>query len=584
MSSEAGGVTSTGRSIPNGQDDSAAVETSGRGTQQSASKENVAAVFLLARQGSFEEALQVLAEHPDLWQEVEEGGYTLLHWAALSGHLPFISRALSMGLQVDSVAENGQTALMWAVTRGQVAAVKALIDAQADVHKRDSLGATAFIIAVQHRQHTILLLLICRASRDRLFAEVDTNGCGPVHWASYKGDQTSLKLLDYFDADFEVQDNQGMTPLHRAVQASSSMVIEFLVEDKRLDISQADSKGRTCLAIALEQDDKMMHRKLSLLQQDGGEKQDLLDGRQPRLNKSKERAKFQTRMRDNGPCTFWLVSVSLAVFQYLSYIRPIAWRDAPMVALAFELGVPISLALFFSVGWMDPGKVPARLKSVSGVEDIMRALTSGGEVPDFSRLCTTTWVLKGPRTKYCTHTEACVEEFDHFCGWLNTAIGRGNHRPFIFLAIIETCTQFCNIYLLYVVACDMVKTETIWSWISGVAYADPFLVFMVCVHGFTAPMVSMLTLQQLRLIGINMTTNELINANRYEHFWEEVKNEAGGTKKVFRNPFHKGNVIRNCLDFWWTRRRADRGPQSAGFLFGRGKRPEVQILGPDEEV
>eukprot|EP00971_Amphidinium_carterae_P050022 985811-Amphidinium_carterae.1 len=32
-------------------------------------------------------------------------------------------------------------------------------------------------------------------------ADVDKNGCSAVHWAAYKGDLTSLKLLDYFGAE-----------------------------------------------------------------------------------------------------------------------------------------------------------------------------------------------------------------------------------------------------------------------------------------------------------------------------------------------------------------------------------------------
>merc|ERR1719396_173489 len=68
----------------------------------------------------------------------------------------------------------------------------------------------------------------------------------------------------------------------------------------------------------------------------------------------------------------------------------------------------------------------------------MKALDSPDEViVDLSRLCTTTWVLKGLRSKYCTQTGAVIDEFDHYCIWLNCAIGKNNHRPFICLALAE---------------------------------------------------------------------------------------------------------------------------------------------------
>merc|ERR1711865_1209494 len=138
---------------------------------------------------------------------------------------------------------------------------------------------------------------------------------------------------------------------------------------------------------------------------------------------------------------------------YLTDMRSTSWELSPVFSLAFELGVPLSLALFFYTCLTDPGKVPPAIKSKSGVEELMRALDSaavgsGDKLVDsagrrlsFNRLCTTTFVLKGLRTKYCTQTGACVEEFDHFCGWLNCAIGKGNHRPFIALAFVEASTQ-----------------------------------------------------------------------------------------------------------------------------------------------
>jgi len=268
---------------------------------------------------------------------------------------------------------------------------------------------------------------------------------------------------------------------------------------------------------------------------------------------------FRMKFLHNGAATFWLVSVSLAAFQYLTQIRETSWGIAPTVALTLELGIPICLALFFVVSQTDPGKVPARVKRASGVEELMRSYATSGE-GDFNRLCITTWVIKGPRTKYCTRTNACVREFDHFCGWLNVAIGRGNHRPFIFLACIEPCVQFCHLYLCWVTASALVSPSSgaFVTWIMAVASEYPLLLLMVFLHIMTGPPVSCLAFNQLRLIAVNMTTNEMINAYRYEHFWEKV--EQGGTKrKVFKNPFHKGNILRNCIDFWWTRRREDPG-------------------------
>merc|ERR1711959_243718 len=86
---------------------------------------------------------------------------------------------------------------------------------------------------------------------------------------------------------------------------------------------------------------------------------------------------------------------------------------------------------------------------------------------------------------------------------------------------------------------------------------------MVCtilmIHCGTIPWVSVLTLHQLRLVGINMTTNEMINLNRYDHFWVQT-----GKGKTLQNPFDKGGIARNCLDFWWYQNRSYRPPRAPG--------------------
>ena len=40
-----------------------------------------------------------------------------------------------------------------------------------------------------------------------------------VHWSAYFGKQSLLVWLNYFDADLNLQDRDGMTPLHRAAAA-----------------------------------------------------------------------------------------------------------------------------------------------------------------------------------------------------------------------------------------------------------------------------------------------------------------------------------------------------------------------------
>jgi len=545
----------------------------------------VAKAFDCVKKGDLIEAARLTEETPSLWHE-QRDGYTVLHWGALAGANIFVSKGLEAGAPVDSLAPNKQTPLMWATTRGHIDVMRTLIEAQADIYARDSLGATPLLLAVQHQQHVAFLLLVAHADRDKLFAQADDNGCGPAHWASYKGDMTSLKLLEYFDVDFNGLDTTKMTPLHRAVQSSQTSVIETLF-DKQVDPSLRDSQGRTCLDLAEENRDASMKRVLNrfLDVKDAAgvviesNKTAIADGdieaggkQLSRKVVDKDKKKMDELMQkamSSVFATFWLVCVSLSVFQYINDLRVICWQNAPKATMAFELGVPTSLLLFFFTALSDPGKVPARVKSKSGVEELMRVYSKGtaAEVKeaDIGRLCTSSWNMKGLRTKYCKSTGACVEEFDHFCGWLNVAIGKGNHRPFMFLAVAEVSTQIVFLYLCWTASYTLTKPgSTFLEWFSELASGYPLMMLMIVIHGFTAPGILMLTFYQLRLVAMNLTTNEMMNAHRYKHFWKEVDVGTGVPRKTFKNIFNKGSMIANCVDFWFTRRRSEFGPKFRG--------------------
>eukprot|EP00929_Paragymnodinium_shiwhaense_P109449 TRINITY_DN75875_c0_g1_i1.p1 TRINITY_DN75875_c0_g1~~TRINITY_DN75875_c0_g1_i1.p1 ORF type:complete len:629 (-),score=121.62 TRINITY_DN75875_c0_g1_i1:105-1991(-) len=547
-------------------------------------------IFTLARQQNFTLVSKLLESYALDWSSKDEDEHSFLHWAALVGSTDFVKTAVvQKGVHVDALAGNKQTPLMWAALRGHVETARALLDLNAGVAARDSLGATPLMIAIQHKQYSMVLLLVHRAKKVRidLLGDSDKNGCTSAHWAAYKGDETSLKLLDYFGADMLALDNSKMQPLHRAVSASQACVLKLLV-DKKSDLTARTKDGNTALDIAEKHDDKgmVMLLKQYMKSSENGKSNSVMDdqaivameeGSKSEANeKSKKKESFmkevtKDKVMQKAFPVFWLVCVSLAVFQYIMDLRPLGQRVAPVASLLFELGVPASLLLFLLTSKGDPGIVRPKAPGQTGVEELMKLLD--GEIPvansvfgqadaepSISRLCTTSWVLKDMRTKYCAQTGACVRDFDHYCVWLNCAIGRGNHRQFVFLALAEFFTQVCHLYLLWNLATEVVAYQTFGSWILAVFTGYPLMAIIAIAHTITAPWVLMLTLHQGRLITQNLTTNEMMNMHRYDHFWAVKQVMPGRLQKTYHNPFHKGNAWRNCLDFWWYRNRSETMP------------------------
>ena len=47
---------------------------------------------------------------------------------------------------------------------------------------------------------------------------------------------------------------------------------------------------------------------------------------------------------------------------------------------------------------------------------------------DSSSLCTSSLIKRPLRSKFCGTSNRLVAKFDHYCPWVNNAVGAGNHK------------------------------------------------------------------------------------------------------------------------------------------------------------
>eukprot|EP00435_Cladocopium_sp_Y103_P017749 s2691_g4.t1 len=295
-----------------------------------------------------------------------------------------------------------------------------------------------------------------------------------------------------------------------------------------------ECSGATCLDLARDQGDKAMMSALErLLKPKGLNAQELAETGSAAFKKrdvtvnSKDPSKI---LKQYGAGMFWLMCVSITVVEYLLDTRPIIYDLTPNLAIFFEVGTAICLALFFFIALGDPGKVHVLPGRTPGLEAYLGLLRQGYSV-DAARLCTTTWLLKDDlRTKFDVMTGACIQEFDHFCNFTGCAIGRGNHRSFLLLATIEPCTQLCFLAMCVAVAyrpVGMPQDTDQFFWLPynmalhmpTAAWQYPFMALVSILNIATVPMVVYLWMTQILMISMNWTVNEHINCARYSHFW-----------------------------------------------------------------
>jgi len=87
----------------------------------------------------------------------------------------------------------------------------------------------------------------------------------------------------------------------------------------------------------------------------------------------------------------------------------------------------IVLFFFFLVCYCDPGKI-----NESNLAAHLALYPPDGTLfPEPPQHCSTCIQLKPGRSKHCNATKACVARFDHWCIWINNAVGLYNTRWFL---------------------------------------------------------------------------------------------------------------------------------------------------------
>lgn len=201
----------------------------------------------------------------------------------------------------------------------------------------------------------------------------------------------------------------------------------------------------------------------------------------------------------------------------------------------------ITFIAWLMIVWIfpDPGIVDTRERDFFEVME--QSLHEGGVPPNASTYCRTTLVKKPLRSKFCASSGYVVARMDHYCVWLNSAVGYGNHRTFIvFLYSHYITIILCFANLIRILIRDTSSYSP--SYVTGELISQRML-FITCMTIFSMIIICGLTLlvvEQTVNIFNNMTTNEKVNRSRYS--WLK------GPNGEFRNRFDRGPII-NILEF-----------------------------------
>ncbi|CAK9080974.1 Probable protein S-acyltransferase 23 (Probable palmitoyltransferase At2g14255) (Zinc finger DHHC domain-containing protein At2g14255) [Durusdinium trenchii] len=432
------------------------------------------------------------------------------------------------GVPVDARDAFQPTSLMLAIKHDDISTVRDLLKAKANVKAQDGFGTTPLATAIQLGHHYSMFLLLEYGALCTL-QTADHQGIRPLHIAASVGDLLVVKLLVKFHGNPVTKDHSGRSALDFAALSGHTDVLDFLINVLQDGDEDGDSDG---------------HRHRLAGKRSVSSCQDMM---QVSLDWLIHQVMYPDPLTRKAVPIFCHVACACAVWEHWLTSRPFRWLQMPKITTCFECLLPVVLGFAQCIIRMDPGVI--QKQKDSGIKELISMLEKGvlrESLPKTRQLCTSTWVLKGLRTKYCRQTGTCIEEFDHFCILLDVPIGRGNHRPFLLLMFLEVVAQLSHSMLCI---CTLIL-EAPPAGIRGVVTnctQHPMVACLFALHCATIPGIMFLILVQAALISQNLTMNEIMHMRRYEHFWS--------ADQRFTNPFSKGSVVRNCLDFWWTRTR-----------------------------
>ncbi|GBL93521.1 hypothetical protein AVEN_59709-1 [Araneus ventricosus] len=190
----------------------------------------------------FYDKIQSRLEDPN---ELDDGGYTLLHVAAWSrvGNSRITQLLLERGADVHSTTPHGHTPLHFAVCSRKRDTGVALIEAGASVNSEDFLGRTALHFSVckrwPHPQSPILHIACDMWIVKRLLCDpgiilnpVDETGETPLMWAVKERNWKAVRALLKKGVNPNIPNEDNRTPLHVALSArnpSYDIVIALLI-------------------------------------------------------------------------------------------------------------------------------------------------------------------------------------------------------------------------------------------------------------------------------------------------------------------------------------------------------------------
>ncbi|CAB4124078.1 ankyrin-like protein [uncultured Caudovirales phage] len=134
---------------------------------------------------------------------------------------------IKVGHSVNESDERANSPLIWAVWNNNIEMVKALINAGADINYISDSGGTALMVAVKHRYFELAKYLLDLGADVNI--QISYKEKGALIKACDNSDLEMTQLLLKYNANVDIEDSFGYTPLLDAIEAFNIPLIKILL-------------------------------------------------------------------------------------------------------------------------------------------------------------------------------------------------------------------------------------------------------------------------------------------------------------------------------------------------------------------
>ncbi|KAL1552320.1 ankyrin repeat-containing protein BDA1-like [Salvia divinorum] len=216
-------------------------------------------LYEAAVNGSVQLLSQILKQNPQilLSPEISSTPENPLHAAALLGHLEFAKKLLSANPELSrSLSSNGSSALHLAAAKGDAEMVKELVSADSSMcGARDGEGRNPLHLAAIKGRTAVLEELL--KADPAAAAALSGGGESCLHLCVKYNRVEAMKVILQFlergdDRLVDWKDQNGNTVLHLAVEKKQLEIVEYLVDNTRIENEARNAAGLTALDLLLQ--------------------------------------------------------------------------------------------------------------------------------------------------------------------------------------------------------------------------------------------------------------------------------------------------------------------------------------------